>query len=176
VKAYTEALKRGPPSINSDSHKLYSNRAACYTKLTAYPEAVKDADKCIEVSPDDFEKGYTRKATAQFFMKEYNKAMTTYQKGLAKFPNSAEMKQGVMQCYQKQNAIAGGQASEAEVKEAQERAMSDPEIQEILSDVHMRQVLNDFQTDPAAAASHQKDPIIMNKIQKLAAAGVIQLR
>ena len=41
--------------------------------------------------------------------------------------------------------------SEEELKERQERAMADPEIQTILMDPVMRQVLNDFQNDPKAA-------------------------
>lgn len=46
IKAYTEAIKRQP-----DNHVNYSNRAACYIKLMALPEALKDADKCIELEP-----------------------------------------------------------------------------------------------------------------------------
>lgn len=45
VQHYQEALKRGPPSVNPDAFKVYSNLAACYTKLGAYPEGVKAADK-----------------------------------------------------------------------------------------------------------------------------------
>lgn len=45
VQHYQEALKRGPPSVNPEAHKVYSNLAACYTKLGAYPEGVKAADK-----------------------------------------------------------------------------------------------------------------------------------
>ena len=71
-------MKRGPPSINPEAHKLYSNRAACFTKLGAYPDGVKDADECISIAPD-FPKGYSRKGLLQFFMKDYDKAIATYQ-------------------------------------------------------------------------------------------------
>jgi hypothetical protein len=43
------------------------------------------------------------------------------------------------------------QLTEEELKERQERGMADPEIQMILTDPVMRQVLNDFQSDPKAA-------------------------
>ena len=39
----------------------------------------------------------------------------------------------------------------------------------------MRQVLDDFQNDPAAAQRHLKQPQIMAKIQKLVKAGIVKL-
>lgn len=55
VKHYSEAIKRNP-----DDPKLYSNRAACYTKLAAFDLGLKDCDMCIKLD-DKFIKGYIRK-------------------------------------------------------------------------------------------------------------------
>ncbi|KFK34307.1 hypothetical protein AALP_AA5G128100 [Arabis alpina] len=73
--------ERGKPiKGNPKDPKAYSNRAACYSKLGAMPEGLKDAKKCIELDPT-FSKGYNRKAAVQFLMKEYDNAMETYQEG-----------------------------------------------------------------------------------------------
>lgn len=53
----------------------------------ALPKGLKDAEKCIELDPS-FSKGYTRKGAIQFFMKEYDKALETYQEGLKHNPNN----------------------------------------------------------------------------------------
>jgi tetratricopeptide (TPR) repeat protein len=73
--------------------QAYSNRAACYTKLGAFPEGLKDANKCIELDPS-FAKGYSRKGTIQFFMKEYDKALETYQTGLKYNEGNQELMDG----------------------------------------------------------------------------------
>ena len=54
--------------------------------------------------------------------------------------------------------------------------MADPEIQGILSDMTIRQVLQDFQENPQHAQMvYQKDANIRAKIDKLVAAGVLQV-
>ncbi|KAJ0105957.1 hypothetical protein Patl1_18563 [Pistacia atlantica] len=170
VKHYTESLRRNPKDP-----KAYSNRAACYTKLGALPEALKDAEKCIELDPT-FSKGYTRKGAAQFFMKEYDKALETYQEGLKLDPENQELLDGMRRCVQQINKAGRGELSPEELKERQAKAMQDPEIQNILSDPVMRQVLVDFQENPKAAQDHMKNPMVMNKIQKLINAGIVQMR
>ena len=170
VKEYTEAIARNP-----NDHKAYSNRSASYTKLTAFNEALKDAEKCIDIDPT-FVKGYTRKGHVQFFTKQYDEALETYTEGLKHDPSNEELKDGMRRCHEQINRGATGQLTEEELKQRQERAMSNPEIQGILSDPVMRQVLQDMSTDPKAAAEHQRNPTIMAKIQKLINAGIVQVR
>jgi stress-induced-phosphoprotein 1 len=71
---------------------------------------------------------------------------------------------------------AAGDATEEEIKDRQARGMADPDVQNILMDPIMRQVLDDFQTDPRAARHHLQNPEIHRKISKLVSAGIIQLR
>ena len=63
-----------------------------------------------------------------------------------------------------------------EDKERQARAMADPEIQQILGDPQMRSILNEMQQDPKKAQAAMNDPSISAKLQKLIAAGVLQVR
>ncbi|CAI9775537.1 unnamed protein product [Fraxinus pennsylvanica] len=170
IKHYTEAIKRNPKDP-----KAYSNRAACYTKLGALPEGLKDAEKCIELDPT-FAKGYTRKGTVQFFMKEYEKALETYQEGLKHDPQNHELLDGVRRCLEQINKASRGDLTPDELKERQAKGMQDPEIQNILTDPVMRQVLSDIQENPKAAQEHMKNPLVMNKIQKLVSAGIVQVK
>ncbi|CAA2995299.1 hsp70-Hsp90 organizing 3-like [Olea europaea subsp. europaea] len=170
VKHYTESLKRNPKDP-----KAYSNRAACYTKLGALPEGLKDAEKCIELDPR-FAKGYTRKGAVQFFMKEYEKALETYQEGLRHDPQNPELLDGVRRCVEQINKASRGDLSPEELKERQAKGMQDPEIQNILKDPVMQQVLVDLQENPKAAQDHMRNPLVMNKIQKLVSAGIVQMR
>ncbi|XP_022851888.1 hsp70-Hsp90 organizing protein 3-like [Olea europaea var. sylvestris] len=170
IKHYTEAIKRNPKDP-----KAYSNRAACYTKLGALPEGLRDAEKCIELD-SAFAKGYTRKGTVQFFMKEYEKALKTYQEGLKHDPQNQELLDGVRRCVEQINKASRGDLTPEELKERQAKGMQDPEIQNILTDPVMRQVLTDLQENPKAAQEHMKNPLVMSKIQKLVSAGIVQVK
>lgn len=77
-------------------------------------------------------------------------------------------------------------------QERSARAMADPEIQQILADPmvsapcesvasyfdpnQVRQALQDMQHDPAAAQTVLGDKVMAAKIEKLIAAGVLQIK
>merc|ERR1719171_629709 len=89
IAKYEEAMKRNPTN-----HVPYSNRAACYQKLMEWQLALKDADTCVSMDPT-FIKGWSRKAGIHYYLKEYHKAMDSYQKILNLEPDNAEAKQGL---------------------------------------------------------------------------------
>ena len=130
---------------------------------------------CIELAPE-FPKVYSRKGHLQYFMKEYNKALETYETGLKHDPENSELKEGMRRCITAINSMNRGDMTEEERKERQERAMADPEIQGILTDPIMTNVLREMQENPAAAQKHLSHPDIAKKMEKLIAAGIVQVK
>lgn len=163
VKHYSEAIKRNPADA-----KIYSNRAACYTKLTAFDLALKDCDKSIELDPL-FLKAYLRKGNVLKGMGQIQKAMDVYEKAMDIAPDNDEAKQGYKEC-------AVRQYSHADPEEVRKRAMSDPEVIQIMGDPAMRMILEQMQSDPQAVSEHLKNPEIMKKIMKLKDAGLISMQ
>lgn len=161
LKHYSEAIKRNP-----DDAKLYSNRAACYTKLAAFDLGLKDCDKCIQLDPG-FIKGHLRKGKILQGMQSFSKAMSCYEKALEMDSSNSEAVEGYQICMRQLHSNP---------EEIRKRAMADPEVQQILGDPAMRLILEQMQTDPKAVQDHLKNPDIAGKIQKLLESGIIQIR
>jgi len=167
ISKYSDAMKRNPKD-----HVPYSNRAACYQKLMEWQLALKDAETCVAMEPT-FVKGWSRKAGIHFYLKEYHKAMDAYNEILKLEPENEEAKAGLDNVVRQVNM----QSSSGEVdQERHARAMADPEIQAILGDAQMRSILSEMQSDPKKAQAAMSDPTISAKLQKLIAAGVLQVR
>ncbi|XP_063822821.1 stress-induced-phosphoprotein 1 [Ostrinia nubilalis] len=160
VKHYTEAIMRNP-----DDPKLYSNRAACYTKLAAFDLGLKDCDQCCKLDPK-FIKGWIRKGKILQGMQQHSKALTAYQKALELDPSNGEALEGYRACSTQLNSNP---------EEVRKRAMADPEVQQILRDPAMRCILEQMQQDPHALQDHLKNPTIAAKIQKLLESGLIAI-
>ena len=120
-----------------------------------------------------FVKGWSRKGAIHLYLKEGHKPMDCYNKILELGPDNADAKQNLEMVIAKVNE--SNQTGEAD-PERQKRAMADPEIQAILGDPQMRSILQEMQTDPKKANAAMNDPDIAAKLQKLIAAGVLQVR
>ncbi|XP_017775399.1 PREDICTED: stress-induced-phosphoprotein 1 [Nicrophorus vespilloides] len=163
VKHYSEAIKRNPIDA-----KIYSNRAACYTKLAAFDLGLKDCDECVRLDPK-FIKGWIRKGHILQGMQQSTKAIAAFQKALALDANNAEALQGYRAC-SLENAGVG-----SDPEKVRQRAMADPEVQAILRDPAMRIILDQMQNDPRALQDHLKNPDVAAKIQKLLESGLIAI-
>jgi len=162
VKHYSEAIKRNPTDV-----KIFSNRAACYTKLMSFDQALKDCDKCIELDAT-FLKAYLRKGKCLQGMGSHSKAVDVYQKALELDANSSEALEGFRFCTQTLN-----QSKDPE--DVKRRAMADPEVQQILGDPAMQMILEQMQNDPKALSEHMQNPAIAKKIMKLKEVGIISV-
>ncbi|CAG9579080.1 unnamed protein product [Danaus chrysippus] len=160
MKHYSEAIKRNP-----DDPKLYSNRAACYTKLAAFDLGLKDCEQCCKLDPK-FIKGWIRKGKILQGMQQASKALTAYQKALELDPSNAEALEGYRACSTQLHSNP---------EEVRKRAMADPEVQQILRDPAMRCILEQMQHDPQALQDHLKNPDVAAKIQKLLESGLIAI-
>ncbi|XP_062502181.1 stress-induced-phosphoprotein 1-like [Corticium candelabrum] len=161
MKHYHEAIKRNP-----DDAKLYSNRAACYTKLAEFRLGLEDCEHCIKLDPT-FVKGYMRKGAILLALKEPVKAMQAYEKALEIDPENQEAKGGIANCRTSQPMTP---------EEVKQRAFNDPEIRQIFADPAMQVILRQMEENPGALTDHLKNPHIAQKIQKLVEAGLIQIR
>jgi len=89
IQHYTEAIGFDPTD-----HVYFSNRSASYTSLKRYREALEDGAECVRLKPD-WPKGYWRKGQAEFFLKQYDEAVESYEAGLKLAPDDTTLKEGL---------------------------------------------------------------------------------
>merc|ERR1712002_427349 len=161
VKAYSEAIKRNP-----EDAKIFSNRAAAYSKLMEFNLALKDCDKCIELDPN-FIKGHIRKGHICIALKNFQKAIEAFEKAQSLYSGNQEAVEGYRQAMMAMNS---------DPEAVRKRAMEDPEVQAIMADPAMRMILEQMQREPGSLQDHLKNPDLAKKLRKLIEAGLIAIR
>merc|ERR1712136_411991 len=161
VKAYTEAIKRNP-----EDARIYSNRAASYSKLMEFNLALKDCDRCIELDPQ-FIKGHLRKGHICIALKNYQKACEAFEDARKIDGSNQEAIDGYRQAMTLLNS---------DPEAMRKRAMEDPEVQQIMADPAMRMILDQMQREPGSLHDHLKNPDLAKKLKKLIDVGLIAIR
>lgn len=169
VEAYEEAVKRAPKNA-----AIRNNLSAVLCKIMDFSGAKREIEKALELDPK-YVKAWARKGDIEFMVKDFHKAMESYKKGLAVDPENAACIEGLRKV-QMQISVGRANMSEDEKKQQAAQAMSDPEIQAILTDPLMQQLLKDMGENPASAQKAMQDPGVRSKIEKLIAAGIIETR
>lgn len=167
IKEYEEACKRDPKNA-----PYHNNLAAAYLKMGLFNDAKREVELSLDLDRT-YVKAWAKKGDIEFFMKEYHKSTDSYRAGLQIEPDNSLCKQGLAKTMAKiQEANMSGNMD----SERAAHAMADPEIQNILMDPTIRQVLTDFQENPKFAQQAMSDAGIRAKIEKLIAAGVLQVK
>ncbi|XP_051139834.1 uncharacterized protein LOC127257446 [Andrographis paniculata] len=116
-KHYLEAIELYTFAIALSEHNAvyYCNRAAAYTQIHQYDEAIKDCLKSIEINPN-YSKAYSRLGFAYYAQGRYRDAIDKgFIKALQLDPNNASVKENIQVAEQKlreeQQREATGQSS-----------------------------------------------------------------
>lgn len=174
VAAYTEAIRR-----DEKDPRAYSNRAACYLKLAAIPEGLKDCDKAIQLDPK-FIRAYIRKAALLYAKRDYSECLEacdmaatldTDRKHTTEIQGQKTKATFEIYRQQQQSAASSDNNDEATIAD---KIAKDPELAAIIGDPAMRMILQQMQTDPAALQEHMKNPVVASKIRKLVASGILR--
>jgi len=164
IKWFTEGIK-----LDAKNHVLYSNRSASYASLKKYEEALKDAEKTIDINPE-WPKGYSRKATALHYLGKLDEAEDTYKQGLLLEPGNAQMKQGLedvqkAKSYQEaRDDQAVNMFASAFQGDIFSKLKANPETARFLSQPDFLKKITEIQQNPNTAAQHLGDQRILGAL------------
>eukprot|EP00931_Biecheleriopsis_adriatica_P059447 TRINITY_DN35568_c0_g1_i1.p1 TRINITY_DN35568_c0_g1~~TRINITY_DN35568_c0_g1_i1.p1 ORF type:complete len:1427 (-),score=268.55 TRINITY_DN35568_c0_g1_i1:42-4298(-) len=89
IQLYSEAAL-----LNPADHLAYSNRSACWARLSRPIEALDDADLCVRLAPD-FARGFLRKGTAEAMLNRRLDAEASFKRGLELDPENVVLVQAL---------------------------------------------------------------------------------
>jgi len=165
ISLYIESIKRNP-----NDPKVYNNCSTAYCKLMAWGPALDDASKAIVLDPK-WIKPYLRKAKIEQACKTYHKALMTLKLAGSNIENP---KDSLLQRAIHELNVAISIANQKNDPERQQRALEDPQIQIIMQDPIISALLKAAQTDPTRIQKAMTNEVVREKIELLAAAGIIR--
>jgi len=161
---YSEAIRRNPRIA-----EYYSNRSATYLKLMEPMRALADANQSLDLDRSVVSL-WARKGNIHLLMKEYHKAMESFEAGLKLEPGNEDCQEGLGKVMFAISASGDRQIDQ----EKRQRAMADPEIQSLLADPQIVNVIRDMSERPSESQHYLSDPRIRTAVNKLIAAGVVK--
>ena len=149
------------------NHVLYSNRSACYTSLHKYDDALKDAEKCVEINPT-WAKGYNRVAAAYYGEGRFDDAEKQYQKALEIDPSNKMAKTGIEDVSKAKNAGGNpgiGLGQMFSDPQLIEKLKANPKTAEYMKDPALVQKVLNLQKDPSSVSKDLfSDPRLMSVV------------
>ncbi|EDV22918.1 Tetratricopeptide repeat protein 1 [Trichoplax sp. H2] len=95
IECYSEAIYKCLPSMISDRAIFYSNRAACYMKLSRHEEALNDCNAALDLNPD-YVKVLLRRAQTYEALDKLDEALQDYQSVANKDSSNKMAREAVM--------------------------------------------------------------------------------
>jgi len=100
IEFYTKAIAYG--TINSNLAIYYSNRAAAYSHLEKFQEALDDCKSSIS-KKEDYSKAWSRLGLAHFNLGNFQESVKAYERALELEPNNGTIKESLQSAKQKAN-------------------------------------------------------------------------
>ncbi|TKC40697.1 hypothetical protein EI555_021238 [Monodon monoceros] len=155
-----------PSNRNPRDTKLYSSRATCFIKVLEFQLPLKDCEECIQLELT-LTKCYTRKAAALRSNEGPYKIHGCLPEGTRPGLHCKE----VADVHHDYTMVLYNQHDSPE--DVKRWAMA--KVQQ-MSDLAMWLILQQMQKDPQALSGHMKNPVIVQKIQKLLDVGLIAIQ
>ncbi|KND03016.1 uncharacterized protein SPPG_02087 [Spizellomyces punctatus DAOM BR117] len=176
AKKYADAIDLYSQAIELDGENavFYSNRAAAYSQVSKFEEAVADAKRAVEVDPG-YSKAYSRMGQAYFCLGKYREAKEACEEGLKLDPANTSMQQTLNAAEQKLNADTpvrstgaaprpgagfdfASMMSNPNFMQMASQMMSNPAISQMMSNPAFTQMAQQVMSNPEALQNIMSDP------------------
>merc|ERR1711953_1427148 len=137
-KKFKEAIERYSEAINvQESAFFYCNRAAAYTSIENYEEALQDCKKAISFEPD-YSKAYSRMGLIYSKINLYAESENCYEKALKLEPDNESYKKNLEIVKEKLKeapaampGMPGGMPDFSQMGQAMEQMMQNPQMRQM---------------------------------------------